>query len=289
MKIISLVLSTLLICFNCFGQQFASLNMNTDGASDHMRMINESKVTEDSMSENYLIMKEQNANMNVELKWAIVSSSDPGDDYTVLLKNPDGSLFYGYQVSGGEISIHDVTGTFLLGPLTGPVPDINVVRCDNYIYYLFGDVLVLCREISDNDSQLNGVIEVSDAVDAYVDVVIQTPESCEIVCEQIEEQYLALEPFTDWREHAITEPVLKIKYVEKYSIVEGTNLDIPCSIRDNTGTIVFATTITNKYGLNLNTIPIDPGALTTGQVYTLCVSGINKGQEYCLKLRYDGD
>jgi hypothetical protein len=271
------------------GQQYATLLMNRDNGDGIMDMNDESKVHAGYLLENMLIMEEQNANMDVRLQLEILSGMDPVDEYTVSLKNPNGSIYYGYGIESGELFIKDIVGTVPLGPWSGPLPVIEVIRCEEKIYYVFDGVIILCRN-ADSTIDLFGVVEVEDAEEANIDVDINLPDNCDYVCSLIQEQYVSLENFIEWREH-ILEDSIKIKYVEKYSIATGINDVVTCQIVNNQGDVVFEVDppFDNVYGINLQSAPIPIGELIPGERYTMIVSGMNKGQVHKIRVRYDGD
>jgi hypothetical protein len=233
-------------------------------------------------------MEEFNEGENVELNIAILNTIDPADEYSVYLVKPGGSEYYGYKIENGEILIEDINGEFLLTSDPGSGYLLHILRCDTNIFYVYEDQVIFCRTIG-NDFQLNGQVMVESAINAEVDVNIESFVDCDYICEQVKENYIAIEEFIDWREHVMTNKVIKFKYVEKYSIAESYNDSIQCQLLDNNRNVLFSQNLPNSYGINLQEWNLDPLSLAVGSYYHFKVSGMNKGKEYTIRIRYDGE
>jgi hypothetical protein len=279
----------LLLCVsNGWAQQNAGLLLSTVGGNDFISAGEETYIYEGKITKEEVLIEESNAGENVELKIKIENTISASDDYIIQLINPAGIDSFGYQILDGSIYITDNFDSFLLTSNPGSGYFLDIVRCGNTIFYVHENKIIYCREIGYNNFQLNAQVHVDIALDAGVDIAIHSLANCDLICESPKEQYLVLDDFIDWREHILTDSILKFKYVEKYSIAESYNDVIKCQLLDNQNNILFTEEMANQYGINMQDWIIPGIYLTVGEYYVFRVFGINKGKTYNIRIRYDG-
>lgn len=270
-------------------QQYASLQLDAYNDTFLIAVNDESFITEGDVAEDSVVLIDFNGGETIHMDFIIDTALESTDDIYVSLEDTSGNIYYGYKVSGGDIIIEDIEGSVPLGVIPGSNLTLEIVRCGDHIFYIHESEVILCREVNSN-LQFNGHVQVFEALDADVDIGISSGMECDYICEQIQENFLALENFIEWREHVITEPEIRFKYVEKYAMPDD-NEEITCSLIDNaTGQEVLAPfSMHNNYGINLHTWNISTADLTTGAIYIFRVSGMNKGRIYQIRIRYDGE
>ncbi len=270
-------------------QQNANLLLSTIGGDDFIFASEESFIYEGHITKDDVLLEELNSGQDVALNIEIENTIDLLDEYTVRLVNPSGTEYFGYKIENGSITIEDSFGSFLITSNPGSGYFLDIVRCDNTIFYVHENKILFCRELSSNTNQLNGHVHVDEAIEAGVDVYINAPLDCEYICELIKEDFLVLDDFLTWREHVMVDTILQFKYVEKYSIAAAYNDSIYCQLLDDKNNMLFAENRSNQYGINLQEWSIPGSLFTTGNYYVFRVSGMNKGKVYNVRIRYDGN